>query len=705
MVDAAITPQSVARTKTPSLNTLQGGQLPSLRSVQSVQTTGSEATVNFFINAATDAGRLQQASAEQFEAIQNEIKQAQGLEAEAKFLETIIAADEAVEEVRNTATIDDDIPSLTLEKYREVYGSVLEQEGLSAFQREILGDKFKQTELNVANEALNYQSQLKDLAVKESVQKYAQASSIAVFNNPGRLDAILANTEQAFEDLGLNQKEILKQKLAFQQTIATSAIRGLIKQSPGAALKKLEAGHYDENIDAGDKEQLLAMAKSRIKKPGLSNDQILQRVKIKQQISDDPFSVTDKDLFQARDNGLISNAETERLLLARERSKAEFNVSQAEFDIVDQAIAGETALSANNTNDKKLVDNYYDKVVAPALAEADPAQSRLINAEIVDRLGIVPKALEDKAVAIARSGNPSQIVEMAEEIEAIESSSGGRATFDIPVKDRAFLNKVSLMVQGNKDPDLAVAKAEQAINQSETLRDLREKEFDKGFRESASNLRDKLSDKLGADVSSQLSNLGPLVDQVYRDAKEMAVTMGDGDINSALDFAINKAKKTYGVTNVEGRERVIAHAPESYLPEDPIDGGYDYIKNDLTNVVSSFLKERGENFDPELNEFTLIPTTDTRKAISKIGVPVYNISVMTEQGLVIVPQAYMPPDIRKATQSFLNLERQEAELRAVSEAQLKRKEKERKVRETRAFTDALGLSKPLEEQSPNAPIE
>jgi hypothetical protein len=130
--------------------------------------------------------------------------------------------------------------------------------------RQLMDEKLSNYRLSLQSDSLNYQAAA---GLQYKVDTATQATRVAantLISNPALLDQSLENVTIAIDNIGLpasKKGEFLQRARA---TLVESAVGGLAEKNPQQALKNLNDGLYDTQIDPNTKASLIARAQSRI---------------------------------------------------------------------------------------------------------------------------------------------------------------------------------------------------------------------------------------------------------------------------------------------------------------------------------------------------------------------------------------------------------------------------------------------------------
>lgn len=252
MVEPRLTPQSFRRTSGSSLNTLQGATLPSVRSVQGARDTGTEAEVNFFINAASDSGRLQQLSAGAFDEQMRVTKTLQSLEKDKIVAEAQLTIQEGLTHLQTEITDASQYPQKSAELVDKVSEQYMQREGLSRYQRELMKEDFANAKIRAAKSAFEYKTELDKAESQFAIEEILQRKQTLVLRNPNVADDVIEESIGIIDSYGevLTELERVQLKQKMKETLNQTRVYGEISADPYAAQARLKGGVYDDVLDA-----------------------------------------------------------------------------------------------------------------------------------------------------------------------------------------------------------------------------------------------------------------------------------------------------------------------------------------------------------------------------------------------------------------------------------------------------------------------
>ena len=281
MVDVKLTPQSFARTGGASLNTLQGAQLPSLRSIQSVRPSGAEATVNMFVNMATDSGSISALSGAAAEKQMAEIRTLQSLEKDKKVAQAQLAIQEGLTQLQTQIEDANEYPIEAKKLVDDITTKFLDDKSLSDFQREGMSQAFEKTKIRAAQSALEYKTELNQLSANFDIAEIMQTKRMLVYKNPNLADDVATEMESLIDDYGTTLTELDRAKLKQQsrEELGKARIFGEINADPFAASARIKSGAYSDVLTVEQTMQMQNMADAEVNSRKSKYDAEVKRVR------------------------------------------------------------------------------------------------------------------------------------------------------------------------------------------------------------------------------------------------------------------------------------------------------------------------------------------------------------------------------------------------------------------------------------------
>ena len=433
MVDKVrLTPQQFSK-RGGGISVPGSGDIPSLRNIRTVQDTGTEAQARALMSMADDGARLAAMAGEQAKIHLKEVQADQALEAEKVYSNSLAGLSKGVEDIWQTTDNIEEIPGKTLEFYDQVSSDVVSKtEGLSSYQREVLSNRFNQARLPMAQNAVSYQANLRDLERKNNVTEIIQSTSTFLYNNPGALDSRMAQLRQSLSEAGLNNTEVEAQLLRANSQLASTAIKGLVQQNPSQALQAIKSGQYDVYLDGATKAQLSRYAENSIKKEGVGTSiaQMKALGELNSKIDNvEGFasSLTDEDIANYAQSLDLSDAQIVGLFEKRMDAQIEFDGEMRDVSFVNSALGGEVSFNPFNSEDREKGEEVFDKYILPNYNQAVSAgkneEAEIAATDFITKLGFVPKSIQEDIRGALQSQASERVSNAASLVARIESEN------------------------------------------------------------------------------------------------------------------------------------------------------------------------------------------------------------------------------------------------------------------------------------------
>lgn len=268
--------------------------------------------------------------------------------------------------------------------------------------------------------------------------------------------------------------------------------------------------------------------------------------------------------------GQITDAKWAQLTKALDGANADALTAQAGIEKVAAAVGGgEIPLDPKNAEDRKAVDAYFQSVVAPAIAEKDPAAQLTEIANFVGAAGIVPEPLQQAIRGRIRSGADDDKVFAADLIDRI-STANPAALDDFSERDIRVGRLILQHQRDGADAATAVAQAEAAVYEADS---------NERTRREARLSEEKLPAAAAKWLPGALSEADPAVtffndlytaDAAVPDAlagafagRYRAHFLDTGDDEAARSLALQDIRRQWSPTRVDGAPRWMRLAPEA----------------------------------------------------------------------------------------------------------------------------------------------
>lgn len=221
--------------------------------------------------------------------------------------------------------------------------------------------------------------------------------------------------------------------------------------------------------------------------------------------------------------------------------------------------------------DKKDVDNYFESISGD-LANMPPREAENTVLDIVKNSGLVPQGLNRVVGASMRSGNPDQVLSMANMITKIQDETPA-AISDIDSESRTMALQVTDAMRAGVDPETAVEAARKNVYfttgaERETIKEQTRDVVEK-LPQALSDFANRSSAEGGFDVGifgglfNAVPDIPPAMNADYRIAFDNFITTTGGNVPQAQKLAYQSVKGNWGVTDVGGERRFMKRSPEA----------------------------------------------------------------------------------------------------------------------------------------------
>ncbi len=266
--------------------------------------------------------------------------------------------------------------------------------------------------------------------------------------------------------------------------------------------------------------------------------------------------------------GILTPAKRTELTvhLDKENQKASEAASaeRAQLQRVQGALGGAGFLDFRSGDDRKAVDAYFGKVLAPSLAKAqlDPNQSAQTVAEFTARTGIMPTPIRETIRGALRAGDPAAKVQASDMLDRLKSANP-RVVDDFATEDVRLGNLISTYTRAGVAPVDAVKMAQGALDVPKPELEAREQRYQ----------HDKMAEKNQKTLAKEMSGFrffspslpGKLPDAMLGEFE--TITRNEfqrtGDLEASQKTALDQLKRVWGVTQTGKQPGWMPYAPET----------------------------------------------------------------------------------------------------------------------------------------------
>jgi len=640
MVDTPkLTPQSFSKRSAPGVPQLTGA-IPNLTSAPSVSAFAAQSQIDMLINFADDAKRLEMVADRQFNFSAEQTKQAQAgveedqtIEAQAVLAESEFLIETQIEQARQGSSISD-IPDNTMRAYDDVVSKTLAKSDLSAFQKKMLQQKYSENRIQVAGKAVEYQAELRRIEQANNIKKIIDAKAMDSFNHPEKYGELLSEAKAT-----LSPKVFEKAK----GMLAESTIRGLASTPDGAI--ELEAllnnGTFDDAISPIQKGQFLQLSKSRQKREQAkkSFEQLKALGEFRSSMKQDPFSVTDENIKEARETLGLTDGEITGLFKEREDTKTEITTG---FDIITN---GEV-VSASNKEQVKAFNTTYETIQSE-LNNLTPEDRTQYNFDIIARNREVPTLLKERMDQAASSNDEQAVVEAVDLLNRVVSnpettylankvmSSENRSRLDSIAERLRFGSDFSEAVERVDQKLSTIAKPSSEAVAKELTAIKKETPYREVVRENFTSWIDKIPFTSVLETEGLPAVALDRAEVFYRIAHDdkYAETRSSDEAKKAGIEALNSR---FGRDDVNGQDQIIEFPPSRYVGIEGEDNFW------IREQMLDFAREQTKDtlMDPKTLEsfedrIQLVPDIKETARGAQVNDPGYNVVMIGASGELI----------------------------------------------------------------------
>ena len=299
------------------------------------------------------------------------------------------------------------------------------------------------------------------------------------------------------------------------------------------------------------------------------------------------------------------------------------------------------------------IDDYYNDVLEPQLADATPEQKAMSEAMYIQATRMVPKKVQAKVNSYLTSGNPELVTQAAMLIDRVDEIPGMFDALTTPTNKAMAQNMVRLM---------EVMSPEEAYKRSVQLVDPRDQARIDSRR--AQIKEEKYAEKYEKQTRKIVGDISPVF---MSQATRQYETIFESYYLSGMDedAAKDQAEKFLSANYSDSTFGPMMYAPEQYYA---IEGDVEYIRDEIYGIVSQASDIYGD-VDPD--SIRLLVDDRTARTAST-GKPEYRVMFVDESGVIQTINQYFVPDVESAKQTKMaENEARMREKRALTPAQQK----------------------------------
>lgn len=505
-------------------------------------------------------------------------------------------------------------------------------------------------------------------SVRYRVSQITDAVNISantLANDPSQFDAVLGEITASIDAFDLPPVAAAEATKEARETLAESALQGLITRAPGAAMKSLKNGEWDGHIQPARKQVLIraALAQSR------SNEAHARAERNRVEAAAEEAKRKERDaLFGSLDLAAARDELTPEMVDATDlpdKDKATLlrridsaDKSRANVERVSGVVGTDETLNGFNSDDRKAVEDYTS-FVTDALTEqaeatgAEPPPPADVAASVAMRTGVAPPQLVQETRRALHSGDGEQAATaLARAAQVIETHPGAFAGQSGAEEIEKQVSRFQAAIDLQYDPAAAVEFARGADSPfaSEAVREAR-KRFD--GREQQRGQAPKITE---ADLVDRFDSWFLGDRPGFRDERLQALRVdgqrifeieyqnANGVEEVAREATLNQLARIWGPSDVTGSREVMKFAPEMVYPA--VAGSYDYIGEQVQETLADASAAPGYGG----GDFFLMSNERTARDVASGRAPGYTLLYAKDDDTVeaVIGDFYADPDAARS---------------------------------------------------------
>lgn len=311
---------------------------------------------------------------------------------------------------------------------------------------------------------------------------------------------------------------------------------------------------------------------------------------------------------------------------------------------IESSLNGDMIVDYKNKKEMAAVDNYYREKVEPLLENASPEERAAAITEFAGQFKVLPTSIRAMLRTTGKSGTVEQQAFAGDLINRIAETTPD-ALDSIPDTEQRYAIMVGDSIRNGLSPEEAVQRAKTQVDPfNEKITQERKKELTnikKTYNPETriTSILDQSSWWYGGANSPELegeevvlekdgiTRKVNLSDQAIADYQDIFETeyLYTGDEEIAKKSAASIFQRTYGVTGVNGGQRIVRYPPEKYYAVKGLDNSW--MREQLISEVKSLPQYK----DATQDDVILVPDSITARESSQ-GKPSYVINVKQPDG-------------------------------------------------------------------------
>lgn len=391
---------------------------------------------------------------------------------------------------------------------------------------------------------------------------------VGTYDNMGRsaLDDALASG-------AISAVEHEKMSRGFSNTIRVESIKNTIEQNRGEAVRILSQSPEDLGIEPDQHARLMKITQAAIKSDHIAAQKAREVQTLDQQVAQaqvvemletrmEAGALREDELLGFQDKIAPQKFASLKKKYVQEAAKQQ--VQRMEFNKIGSRIN-----NGEDLTDMKpaQIGNFYNFMLGQ---QADISGKKPTLAEEASLASAIPapvKPFAEKMEYGALHGETGKAAEILEAYTYVKDRKAQALDSGFDKKATAILEHSLLLVEkGGMDPAAAMERAREAVaTQKDDVVKARKSEFRKFKEFSDKKLTETAAESLGADSFFGGNKIDPEATRTFKKLTEEGFMM-TGDKQAAIEFAKENMSKTYGMSTVGGKEKLVYMPPEKVYP-------------------------------------------------------------------------------------------------------------------------------------------
>ncbi|MGO8854405.1 MAG: hypothetical protein ACLQO1_01655 [Steroidobacteraceae bacterium] len=259
------------------------------------------------------------------------------------------------------------------------------------------------------------------------------------------------------------------------------------------------------------------------------------------------------------------------------------------------AFSNRQPLDPQNKDNRDAANLLFGKLTNKAPPQSDAYANAAVS--IADHVGVVPPDVVSQARASLTGGNPQDAAVAANLLARLQSTNPRAYAYAVDEKTRALVAGVAGPVQAGADPVAALNLARQNANLPKAEVDALKQRWESS--KAPAGQSNALATILKSDPDFKpgwftgLPAVPPLMQGEFNQLTHDYYQQTGGDLTASRQLAAQDLKRTWGVSEVNGKRELMQYAPEAMFPG--LSAGV--VREDLAKTVQENAAAL-ENVDP-----------------------------------------------------------------------------------------------------------